>query len=72
MAILQALLGKAVEAARDFCQVFIDRSIAENLSRKPALKPDPLSVNVKVTVVLSAVSLNTGERLQDYRGFRHQ
>jgi len=60
---LQALLSETVKASRNFCQVFVDRAIAKNLSRQAALKPDPLSVNVKVTIVPSTISLDTSKRL---------
>jgi hypothetical protein len=60
MAILQTLLSKAIKTPRDLRQVLIDRTVAANLSRQSPLKPDPLTINVKVTVVLSTISLDTG------------
>jgi hypothetical protein len=59
------------ERARQAAKELVYRTVAAHLTRQPALKADPLPVNVLVALEFSAVTLDAGERLDLDNVFGH-
>jgi hypothetical protein len=55
--VVQCLQVKLIDSAFDEVRYL---PIPANLAREPALKPNPLSVNVEVSFKLCAITLNAG------------